>query len=320
MTRRTVLAMVAIVLFAVLAVQTAEVWARAGGGGSRGSRSYSAPARPAPSSPGLPSTPSRSFNQPTPAPPQRSGLFGGLMGGLAGFALGGLLGSLLFGGLGHGFGIGLMDLLLIGGGIVLLMMVLRRRSSSSPQQPAYATAGGPSGAYRPDAEMAGARYGGGATVMEAPSVPTDLERGLGHIRQMDARFDADAFGVEARNAFLEVQGAIAARDVSRLRDRVSPEMYAVLQAQCDRLRGARQSNRLEQIQITRTDVSEAWQESGRDYVTVYIAASMLDYIVDDATGAIVEGSRNTRQNIEEFWTFVRPVGANPWQVSAIQTG
>ncbi len=53
MTRRTVLTMLAIVLFAVLAIETAEVWARAGGGGSRGSRSYSAPARPAPQSPGL---------------------------------------------------------------------------------------------------------------------------------------------------------------------------------------------------------------------------------------------------------------------------
>jgi predicted lipid-binding transport protein (Tim44 family) len=244
------------------------------------------------------------------------------MGGLAGFALGGLLGSLLFGGLGglgHGFGIGLMDLLLIGGGIVLLMVVLRRRRAGSPQ-PAYATAGGPSSAYRTDAETSGARYGTGAVVMEAPAAPSDLERGVAHIRQMDARFDPDAFALGARNAFLEVQRGIVARDVSGLRDRVVPEMYAVLQAQCDRLRGARQSNRLEQIQITRADVTEAWQENGRDYVTVYMAASMVDYIVDDATGGVVEGSKSTPQNVQEFWTFVRPVGPNPWQVSAVQTG
>ncbi|MGH7333692.1 MAG: TIM44-like domain-containing protein, partial [Candidatus Rokuibacteriota bacterium] len=274
MTRRTVFSMVAIVLFTVLAVQTAEVWARAGGGGSRGSRSYSAPARPAPTSPGVPSGPSRSFNQPAPGAQQRPGLFGGLMGGLAGFALGGLLGGLLFGGLGHGFGIGLMDLLLIGGGIVLLMAVLRRRRADSPQ-PAYATAGGTS-RYGTDVEMGGARHGAGATVMEPPAAPTDLERGLSHIQQMDGRFDPTALALGARNAFLEVQQGIAARDVSRLRDRVVPEMYAVLQAQCDRLRGARQSNRLEKIQITRSDISEAWQENGRDYVTVCIAASMLD--------------------------------------------
>ncbi len=68
---------------------------------------------------------------------------------------------------------------------------------------------------------------------------------------------------------------------------------------------ARQSNRLEQIQITRADVSEAWQETGRDYVTVCVGASMLDYIVDDATGGLVEGSRSVPQHVEEFWTFAR---------------
>ena len=320
MTRRTVLSMLTVMLFAVLAVETAEVWARAGGGGSRGSRSYSAPARPAPQSPGLPSSPSRGFNEPGPAPQQRSGLFGGLMGGLAGFALGGLLGSLLFGGLGHGFGIGMMDLLLIGGGIVLLMVVLRRRRGNSPQ-PAYATAGAyGSGAYGTDVGTGASRYGGGAATMEPPPAPTDLERGLGHIRQMDPGFDPDAVAIMARNAFVEVQQGIAARNVSRLRDRVAPEMYTVLQAQCDRLQGAQQSNRLEQIQITRADVSEAWQENGRDYVTVCVGASMLDYIVDDATGGLVEGSRSVPRHVEEFWTFARPVGARAWQLSAIQTG
>jgi predicted lipid-binding transport protein (Tim44 family) len=212
-----------------------------------------------------------------------------------------------------------MDLLLIGGGIFLLMSFLRRRRGGSPE-PAYATAGGPPGAYRPEVDMAGERHGAGPAVMEPPAGPTDLERGLGHIRQMDARFDPDAVAQMARTAFLDVQLGITGRDVSRLRDRVTPEMFAILQAQCDRLRGARQSNRLERIGITRAEISEAWQESGRDYVTVYIAAAMLDYVVDDDTGGVVEGSRSATQNVEEFWTFVRPVGPHPWQLSAIQTG
>jgi predicted lipid-binding transport protein (Tim44 family) len=54
-------------------------------------------------------------------------------------------------------------------------------------------------------------------------------------------------------------------------------------------------------------------------VTAHIAASLLDYTVDDATGSVVEGSKTTPQTVEEFWTFVRPVGNNPWQLTAIQT-
>lgn len=80
-----------------------------------------------------------------------------------------------------------------------------------------------------------------------------------------------------------------------------------------------QTNRVERLDIRRAEVSEAWQEGGQDYVTVLVAASMLDYTVDDATGAVVDGSRTAPQDIEDFWTFTRPVGNNPWKLSAIQS-
>jgi len=62
-----------------------------------------------------------------------------------------------------------------------------------------------------------------------------------------------------------------------VRDYLAPEMATGLQTQCDRLRGARQTNRIEQLDVRRAELSEAWQEGGRDYVTVLISATMLDY-------------------------------------------
>ena len=293
MKRRILLPVVGIAMCAFVVAEAGEAWARAGGGGSRGSRSYSSPARPDSVNPATPSSPSRGYNQAAPMSPQRPGMFGGLMGGLAGFALGGLLGSMLFGGMGmgHGSGFGLLEMLLIGAGIFLLFKFMRRRQAQAPQ-PAYATAGGPASGYAGYAEPA--RGGGSAATVEALPAPSDLERGLGHIRQMDARFDAEGFSMVARNAFLEIQQGVAQRDMSWLRDRVAPELYATLQAQCDRLRAARQTNHVEQIRIQRAQVTEAWQESGRDFVTAQIAASLLDYTVDDATGSVVEGSKTTR--------------------------
>lgn len=318
MNRRSLVTMVGLA-FGLLLADSADVWARAGSGGSRGSRSYSAPARPAPSSPTTPSSPSRSFNQPAPsAAPQRPGLFGGgLMSGLAGFALGGIIGSLLFGGLGHGLGgfggIGLLEMLLIGGGLYFLFRLLRTRQAQSPQ-PAYA---GATSAYGVGAERAWGP-GGGATV-EMPAAPSDLERGIANIRTMDPGLDTAAIVDQARRVYFVVQQAIGMRELAGVRDYLTPEMTAVLQAQCDRLRAARHTNRVEQLDIRRAEVSEAWQEGGRDYVTVLIAATMLDYTVDDTTGTVVEGSRTTAQAIEDFWTFTRPVGNNPWKLSAIQT-
>lgn len=332
MNRRPLVAVVGLALGFVLVADAADVWARASRGGSRGSRTYSAPARPSPMSPATPSSPSRSLSQPaSPTAPQRPGLFGGgmmggLLGGLAGFALGGLLGSMLFGGLGHGLGgfggIGLLEILLIGGGLFFLFRFLRSRQAQSPQ-PAYAGPGsqtsayGGSGGYGGEGERSWGAAGGGA--VEMPAASSDLERGIAHVRTMDPGFDPSALGDHARRVYFVVQQAIGMRELAGVRDYLTPEMAAVLQAQCDRLRSARQTNRVERFDIRRAEVTEAWQESGQDYVTVLIAAAMLDYTVDDTTGAVVEGSRTEPQEIEDFWTFTRPVGNHPWKLSAIQT-
>jgi predicted lipid-binding transport protein (Tim44 family) len=324
MRSRTWIAVIGLALGIAVVSEVGEAWARArggGGGGSRGSRSYSAPARPStPASPTTPSSPSRSLNQPTPASPispARPSFFGGLMGGIAGFALGGLLGSMLFGGMGHGMGgfggIGLMDILLIGGGIALLVMFLRRRRAQDPQ-PAYAGMGGGYRAAEPAPAPAPT-----ATMTAAPvETVSEVERGLSHIAQMDGNFDPNALVTNAREVFFDVQAALSARDMSRVREKLTPEMYSELQMQCEELRAAGRTNRVERIDLRRSDITEAWQESGRDYVTVYLVGSLLDYTVEDASGAVVAGSSTQRENVEEFWTFVRPVGPNPWRLSAIQ--
>ena len=314
--RRSTLALAALTLAALLALQAGDALARAGGGGSRGSRSSSAPARPAPMSPSNPSSPSRSLSSPTSptstSQPARGGWFGGMMGGLAGFALGGLLGSMLFGGFGHGFGggIGLLEIILIGGGLFLLFRFMSARRDA---QPAYATAGAP---------YAGGGYAGGGvqdvTVPEPSAVASDLDRGLAHIRSMDSTFDPGVVSDAARGLFGDVQRALTARDMSPVSARVTSRMYTELTSQCDRLRAARQSNRMEGINVRRSEVTEAWQESGQDFVTVYLAGSLVDYTVDDTTGALVDGAK-TPQEFEEFWTFTRPVGPNPWRLSAIQS-
>ena len=323
MRSRTWIALIGLALGVVVVSEAGDAWARAGSSGGssgRGSRSYSSPARPAPTSPTTPSSPS--LSQPAaPVAPARPGIFGGLMGGIAGFALGGLLGSMLFGGMGHGFGgIGLLEILLIGGGLFLLFRFMSARRQA--QVPAYAGQ-----APQPAYAGAGGSYAGGGSsyaeatpaVAPAPSaVESDLDRGLGHIRSMDPTFDPGFVSDAARGLFGDVQRALSARDMSPVSSRLTSRMYTELTQQCDRLRAARQTNRMEAINLRTADVSEAWQESGQDFVTVYLAGSLVDYTVDDTTGAVVAGAQ-APQEFEEFWTFTRPVGPNAWRLSAIQS-
>jgi predicted lipid-binding transport protein (Tim44 family) len=154
--------------------------------------------------------------------------------------------------------------------------------------------------------------------MEPAAGSPDLERGIGHIRQMDAAFDPRAFAETASDVFFKVQGAWTARDLRSVSAHVTPEMQAQLQADCDRLRAERTINRLENIAVRTAEITEAWQETGQDYVTVHFLASLLDYTTDESGARVLEGSRTEPVKFEEYWTFVRPVGPGPFRLSAIQ--
>ncbi len=287
-------------------VLVTDAWARVGSGtssGSRGTRTYSSPSSPA--KPTQPSAPSPV--QPT--QPQRSGWGGALMGGLAGLALGGLLGGMFFG---QGMGGGLMVLLLIAGGGYLIYRMMRSRQAAPEPATGYGQgAGGTQWQPQPQTYQP-------QTVMDTG--PSDLERGVSYIRQMDAGFDPARFPDTASDIFFRMQAAWMARDMSQAGASLTPEMFDTLQKDCDRFRGQGRINRLENIAVRSVTVTEAWQESGQDYVTVHFLANLLDYTVDERSGQVVEGSRAEPVKFEEFWTFVRPVGPNAWRLSAIQQG
>jgi predicted lipid-binding transport protein (Tim44 family) len=306
-----------------------EAEARAGRGGSigsRGSRSFSAPrtysapkvVQPARPSPAPLTSPPGTTARPAPTQPGSSfwrSFGGGLLGGLAG----GLLFRSLFGGppaqaapgAGGGFGIGLLDILLLAGIAYMIYAFVRRRREEAAMAggPTLQASGGylaPEPAFQPPLE-----YG------VAPEADEDRQEGLMHIKQMDPSFDEDRFTDEVMDFFFRVQGAWANRDLSPMRDKLTEEMYRIFQEDADRLQAQGLVNRLENIAVRSVDITEAWQEQGSDYITVRVYANLLDYMVDEKTGEIVSGSKTEPVKFEEYWTFTRPVGPNPWKLSAI---
>ncbi|MHB8068716.1 MAG: Tim44 domain-containing protein [Desulfobaccales bacterium] len=322
------LILASLVLLCAWAFQVDNAWARAGGGGSmgsRGSRSSSPPRSYTPPSTSKPTQPSPGATTPrpgmTPPPSQPSSFWRSFGGGMLGGLAGGLLFSSLFGGPsahggmggGSGGGIGLFDIILLCGiGYLIYWYIKRKRqaaatesyyqSSSQPVQmpytypPAYDTP-------QPQPQEQGDR---------------DLEQGLAYVRQMDSSFDETRFQDQCMDAFFKVQGAYANRDMSTVKNLLTVEMYGILQGDAEKLKAEHQINRLDNIAVRSVDITEAWQESGQDFITVRIYANLLDYTVDEASNQVLSGSKTDPVKFEEYWTFTRPVGNNPWQLSAIQ--
>jgi len=247
--------------------------------------------------------------------------------GLAGGLLGGLVGNMLFGGRGYssgvpsgapgsgGSGIGLFDLILIGGGIYFLMRYLRKRRERSAMQPSY---------YGPaDLEQPGG-YGGFIepprdAPYEVPVSPAarDLQSGLEQIRRFDSGFDEYQFKETAQDLFFRIQAAWMNRNLEGTEGILTDEMATFFAGQFAEMKRKGQINRLENIAVRKVEVTEAWQESSKDYITVLFTANLLDYTVDDKSGEVVAGDRHSPVKFEEFWTFCRPGGHPQWELSAI---
>jgi predicted lipid-binding transport protein (Tim44 family) len=94
-------------------------------------------------------------------------------------------------------------------------------------------------------------------------------------------------------------------------------MYGELLAFCEGLRATDRSLQVHEVEVT-AQTTEAWQDGDRDYVTAYVAGSMLSHTVEDATGTLVAGSLTKPTAVEVFLTFTRPAGLNFWMLSIIQ--
>lgn len=236
---------------------------------------------------------------------------------MAGGVVGGILGGMLFrslgfaGGYGGGFGggFGLFELVLLAGiGYLIYRMVRRSRGEQATATSYYG---------RMSADSYGSAGASVATADAPLPAAEDLERGLAYIRQMDPRFDEVGFKEWCNDTFFRVQAAWMHRDLEKMRPMLTEEVQEEFRKQIDELRAKRQVNKLENIAVRSVDLTEAWQEQGRDYITVRFLASLLDYNVDETTGKIVSGSDSEPVKFEEYWTWVRPVGPNPWKLSAI---
>jgi predicted lipid-binding transport protein (Tim44 family) len=134
---------------------------------------------------------------------------------------------------------------------------------------------------------------------------------------MDSSFDEKKFQDLCMDHFFKIQGAWTNRDMSGVRSLLTEEMLRIIRDDAEKLRSERKMNKLENIAVRSVDIVEAWQESGKDYITVKFYANLLDYTIDETTGQVDSGSKTEPVKFEEYWTFTRPVGNNPWQLSAI---
>jgi len=235
-------------------------------------------------------------------------MLGGLVGsmlfsGLAGAGLGGL------GGLG-GSGFGMIEMLLLAG----LGYFLYRKFRSSSVASGYGPLQREQTGYQVPSST-GYQAPTGAAVQEAlPDNDVDYRS----LTMMDRSFDANQFLKTAQDIFFKVQGAWNKQDTTALRSLCGSELMQTWEQELKDLGARGHQNKMENIALRESEITEVWTESGQDYITVRLHANLVDYTVDAKSGAVISGNNSEPIEFNEYWTFTRPVGPNPWKLTAVQ--
>ena len=253
----------------------ADAARRLGGGSNFGTqRSITPPAPKAPAAQTAPST--------NPAQQQAGNKW---LGPLAGLALGAGLAALFFNnGLAGALG-GILMVVLLVAAAVFAMRLLRSRMQPSARPLQFAGPAMP----RIGSDLS-SHFGGAAPAAVAKRYPPG--------------FDAEQFARHAKANFTRLQGANDARDLSAMRDFMTPGLYSEIAAQ---LEGSDPGTQKTEVVTLDADVLEVVTE--RD---VHIASVRF-------SGKIRERSDALPEAFSEVWHLEKPLdGSTGWLISGIQ--
>ncbi|MDB5901463.1 MAG: transporter [Betaproteobacteria bacterium] len=283
---------------------------RVGGGRSVGTQRSITPQQAAPKAPAqqqaTPNAPASAQGAATAPPPKPASGMSKWLGPLAGLAIGAGLASLFMGnGLGGALG-GILLMLAIVVGVVFLIRMFRGRGAQPQQQPLRYAGATAYGGVEPTASPAPApapSYSGGGAAPHSIAATTSSAAPAA-ARRWPADFDADEFARHAKANFLKVQDAHDRRDLTAIRDFLTPALAAEIEAD---MRASGEAPQKTEVVTLDAEVLDVVTENNLYIVSVRFS------------GLIRETPGTDPQPFSEIWHLEKPLdGRSGWQVAGIQ--
>ena len=278
---------------------------RMGGGRNVGKqREAISPQQAAPKTPAQQAQPQAPAQaSPAAVPPKPASGMSRWLGPLAGLAIGAGLASLFFN---NGLGGALTGILLMAAlvfGAVMLFRLFRGKSTAEPPL-RYAGAGAygqtpPTATPAPVATPVFGTPTGAATHSVAATTS-----GASATPRWPADFNADEFLKQAKPNFIKLQEAHDRRDLSAIRDFLTPELAREIEAD---IRGSGEAPQKTDVVTLDAEVLDVAPEAGQYVVSVRFS------------GLIREIEGGEPQPFSEIWHLEKPMsGRSGWQVAGIQ--
>lgn len=131
------------------------------------------------------------------------------------------------------------------------------------------------------------------------------------LAQNDGAWAQRDMTAKAEETFLIVQKAWVERNLDIAKDHITPRLYTKYKFQTDDMTARGVKNILQDIKVEKIDIFSVgdYKDDARDTFSARISGTMLDYEVDEATGAVIKGDRDKTHYFEDIWVFIRQQNA-----------
>ena len=89
---------------------------------------------------------------------------------------------------------------------------------------------------------------------------------------------------------------------------MTDEFFGRMDRQLDAYRRNGQTNMIERISVLGVTVTGWSQQNGEDFMIARVKTRIVDYVINDKTGAVVRGSQTAEKFMEYEWTLSRKHG------------
>lgn len=142
----------------------------------------------------------------------------------------------------------------------------------------------------------------------APRRICDEATAIRAVQAVDPNFSAESFKTFASEVYLTLQEAWEDRDWKKVRPFESNTLFNVHNRQLQEYIDQHKTNHLDMQNVRDVTIAEYRQDGALEILSVKLEASLLDYVSDDESGRVLEGSKTQYQHRFYYLEFIRKAG------------
>lgn len=142
---------------------------------------------------------------------------------------------------------------------------------------------------------------------------TVLPMTIEDLKKQDPAFSEEKMKEKIGNLYVRMQECWRNKTWEEMRTGMDDAIFNQFNAQLNSLIKAGKTNYVDDIAVLGVDLTGFGQDDKHDIVTALVRVRIKDYTVDDATGAVVSGSKTAEKFMTYEWTMIRTKGAKSFE-------